>query len=431
MSAFPTSPPPDLESKAFVLPEPINMALSGGTRLKFVRNEQAPMVIIRVIIRSAAEHCAEPFGMASAVARLMASGTSGKSSFEIADEANRYGGGVSASASSDYAVLSISCLSAYLDPMMKLAGEVLSDSIYPEHEVEIDRANLIQRLRAQRAEPGFLAAEKYAQAAYPGHPYSMVSPSEEDVLQWTAEQMREERQALFRSGASNAIIVAVGDAEPENLKAAIERHWSNWLASTTEPEDFIQPMLPNESGEIWVQRPRSAQCNLRIGCRAPTRTDDEFTPLNIATVILGGSASSRLFLNVREDLGYAYHVGARLSARLRAGSMIVEAETAQENVRHAIQEIHREINRMANDGPTEQELSTIKAYMTGQLAMRWITQGGIADTLLVSEAFGLPDDYWQTQPERIRQTTAEQARQAFANRLDLERLITVGVGESP
>ena len=151
------TPPPDLTMRPSQLPMPEAHTLLNGLRVLTLPDTRAPVVEFRLVLPFAGRAYDDPdwVGLASATARLMSAGTPTRTSFEIADEADRYGGSIGVSANTETATLTARCLSAYLEPMTRLIADVLLHPTFPPDEVEIDRANTLQRLRLQRSQPGF------------------------------------------------------------------------------------------------------------------------------------------------------------------------------------------------------------------------------------------------------------------------------------
>ncbi|MCS7273753.1 MAG: insulinase family protein, partial [Fimbriimonadales bacterium] len=148
-----TTPPPDVPMRPSQLPLPEVHTLANGLTLLLLPDRRAPLVEFRLVLPYAGRAYDEPewIGLSGATARLLIGGTPSRTSFEIADEADRYGGVISVSANTETASLSARCLAPYLEPMVHLIADVLLNPTFPPDEVEIDRANTLQRLRVQRS----------------------------------------------------------------------------------------------------------------------------------------------------------------------------------------------------------------------------------------------------------------------------------------
>ena len=207
------TPPPDLPMRPSQLPRPDAHTLPNGVRVLTLPDRRAPVVEFRLVLPFAGRAYDDPnwVGLASATARLMIAGTPTRTSFEIADEADRYGGSIGVSANTETATLSARCLSAYLEPMTRLIADVLLHPTFPPDEVEIDRANTLQRLRLQRSQPGFLAEERFRVALFGAHPYARLAPDEDALQRWGTDELQAFHAARYRP-AEATLLVEIGRA---------------------------------------------------------------------------------------------------------------------------------------------------------------------------------------------------------------------------
>jgi zinc protease len=189
------------------------------------------------------------------------------------------------------------------------------------------------------------------------------------------------------------------------------------------------PMQTAETSWQLVPRPNSVQSHLMLGTLCPPRDAPDSLALQLAVSVLGSGASSRLFLTVREQYGYAYSVGAHLDYYLRVGAFVAEAQTATENTHDAVRQIRAEVERLINEPIPTDELQATQNYMIGRHMLGRITLGGVADLYKQAVIYGLPLDYWQRYPDTLASLTAQQAQAAAAQYLQPDRFVTVAVGE--
>ncbi len=422
-------PPPDLPTRPSVLPLPEEATLPNGLRVLLLPDTRAPMVEFRLIVPSAgrAYDAPEWVGLSGAVARLLTAGTPTRTSFEIADEADRYGGYISVSANTETVILSARCLAPSLGPMTRLIGDVLLHPTYPADEVEIDRANTLQRLRLQRSQPEFLAEERFRRALFGAHPYCRLAPDERAIQRWQREQLAAFHATRYRP--QGATLIVVGAFEPETALQALQDALSAWQGEATSQPIAPPPMHCAERGVMLVERPNSVQSQIMLGAPCPPRTAPDSLALLTAVSLLGVGASSRLFLTVREQYGYAYSVGAHIDYYLRTGVFTAEAQTATENTQDAIRQICAEIERLTHEPIPANELDDAKTYLIGRHTIARVTLGGLTDLYKQAILYDLPLDYWSRYPEMLLELTAQEAQTAAARYLQPERFATVIVGE--
>jgi zinc protease len=423
------TPPPDLTMRPSQLPMPEAHTLLNGLRVLTLPDTRAPVVEFRLVLPFAGRAYDDPdwVGRASATARLMSAGTPTRTSFEIADEADRYGGSIGVSANTETATLTARCLSAYLEPMTRLIADVLLHPTFPPDEVAIDRANTLQRLRLQRSQPGFLAEERFRVALFGAHPYARLAPDENALQRWGADELQAFHAARYRP--AEATLLAAGDFDPDALLPLLGDALAEWQGATgTEPVP-APPMQTAETGWQLVPRPNSVQSHLMLGALCPPRNAPDSLALQLAVSVLGSGASSRLFLTVREQYGYAYSVGAHLDYYLRVGAFVAEAQTATENTHDAVRQIRAEVERLINEPTPADELQATRNYMIGRHMLGRVTLGGVADLYKQAVIYGLPLDYWQRYPDMLASLTSQQAQAAAAQYLAPDRFVTVAVGE--
>ncbi|MFN4032290.1 MAG: M16 family metallopeptidase [Fimbriimonadales bacterium] len=424
-----TVPPPDLPTRPSVLPLPEEATLPNGLRVLLLPDTRAPMVEFRLIVPSAgrAYDAPEWVGLSGAVARLLTAGTPTRSSFEIADEADRYGGYISVSANTETAILSARCLAPALEPMTRLISDVLLTPTYPTDEVEIDRANTLQRLRLQRSQPEFLAEERFRLALFGAHPYCRLAPDEHAIQRWAREQLAAFHATRYRP--QDATLLVAGDFEPERARRVLQDALSAWQGEATSQPIDPPPMHCAERGVMLVERPNSVQSQIMLGAPCPPRTAPESLALLTAVSLLGVGASSRLFLTVREQYGYAYSVGAHIDYYRRIGAFVAEAQTATENTQDAIRQIRAEIERLIHEPIPSSEYDDTRTYLIGRHMITRVTLSGVTDLYKQAILYGLPLDYWRRYPEMLSELTAQQAQAVAARYLLPEGFATVIVGE--
>jgi len=423
------TPPPDLPMRPSQLPLPDAHTLPNGVRVLTLPDRRAPVVEFRLVLPFAGRAYDDPnwVGLASATARLMIAGTPTRTSFEIADEADRYGGSIGVSANTETATLSARCLSAYLEPMTRLIADVLLHPTFPPDEVEIDRANTLQRLRLQRSQPGFLAEERFRVALFGAHPYARLAPDENALQRWGTDELQAFHTARYRP--AEATLLVVGDFDPDALMTILSDALATWRGTTATEPVPAPPMQTAEQGWQLVPRPNSVQSHLMLGTLCPPRDAPDSLALQLAVSLLGSGTSSRLFLTVREQHGYAYSVGAHLDYYLRISAFVAEAQTATENTHAAVRQIRAEVERLIGDPIPADELQATQNYLIGRHMLGRITLGGVADLYKQAVVYGLPLDYWQRYPDMLASLTAAQAQSAAAQYLQPDRFVTVVVGE--
>jgi zinc protease len=378
-------------------------------RVVVVEQERLPLVSFRLAFRTGdAFDPPELPGLADLMSDMLVEGTESRTSRQIAEQVARFGATLSAGASSDYTTVAASSLSAFAEEILGLLADVALRPSFPEDELELVKANAQQNLIAQRAQPSFLASEAVAHLLFGEHPYSVVSPTPESLEALTRERILVQHRAKFVP--NNAVLLIAGDMQRESLLARVEELFGGWQPGEVEEPRFAEP--PRLEGRVVyvVNRPGSAQTNIVVANRGIRRTDSDYFPMLVMHTILGGTASARLFMNLREDKGYTYGAYSQFDARRYAGSFRATAEVRTPVTGASLKEIFYELGRIRSEDVSEKELADAKSYLTGIFPVRLETQEGLVEQLLQIRMHDLAPDYLETYRDRIMRVTREDVR---------------------
>jgi hypothetical protein len=145
--------------------------------------------------------------------------------------------------------------------------------------------------------------------------------------------------------------------------------------------------------------------------------------------ILGANASSRLFMNLREEKGYTYGAYSSLDARRTAGTFRATAEVRTPVTGDSLKEFFYELNRIRSEPVSEKEISDAKSYLTGVFPIRLETQEGLIDQLVQIKMFGLPDNYLEIYRNKLQAVTIEQIQEVARKYVKPDEAAIVIVGD--
>ncbi|HLN99651.1 MAG TPA: pitrilysin family protein, partial [Pyrinomonadaceae bacterium] len=230
--------------------------------------------------------------------------------------------------------------------------------------------------------------------------------------------------------ANNAVLLIAGDVRQDSVLRQVENLFGDWQPGMVSGDNF--PALPARSSRsaYIVDRPGSAQANIVISNSGITRTSPDYFPLLVMHTVLGANASSRLFMNLREEKGYTYGAYSSLDARRTAGTFRATAEVRTPVTGDSLKEFFYELNRIRNEPVSEKEIADAKAYLTGVFPIRLETQEGLVDQLVQIKMFGLPEDYLDTYRNHIQAVTIAEVQEVAGKyvRPDEAAIVIVGDG---
>ncbi len=420
--------PPPLPVRPIKLPTAHETFLPNGLEVIVVEDSRLPLISYRLAFRTGDAHDpAELPGLMDMMTGLLTEGTETRTSREIADEVARLGATLQAGASSDHTTVAASSLTVFGDEVLTLLADVALRPVFPESEVELTKQNTKESLKQQRAQPSFLAGEMVARVMFGEHPYHVTSPTPESVDSTTRERLVEFHRSMFVP--NNAVLFIVGDVQQSLVLQQVESLFGGWQPGNIIGDKFPAPPVRTSRAAYVVDRPGSAQANIVISNAAITRTSADYFPLLLMHTVLGANASSRLFMNLREDKGYTYGAYSSLDARRTAGTFRATAEVRTPVTGDSLKEFFYELDRIRNEPVSEKEISDAKSYLTGVFPLRLETQEGLVDQLLQLKMFGLPADYLETYRNHIQAITISQVQEVAKKYVKPDEAAIVIVGD--
>jgi len=291
----------------------------------------------------------------------------------------------------DYFHGSLRTLNEHRDEAFDLLRLALSAPRFDADAVERVRGQRLSSLRRDSTSPNSISSRRWWETAFPGHPYGRESRGTlESVPRITADDMHDYVRRVF---ARNELKISiVGDIDAKTAGALIDRAFAGLPA-----KNDLKPIAkasPHGMGRRIVIDLDVPQAVVTFGGQGLARNDPDFMAGYIVNHILGGGTfSSRLYREVREKRGLAYGVSDNLVWFRRAAVVIGGTATRADRTADALAIVEKETKRMAEDGPTPEELAAAKSYLKGAYALTLDTSAKIAAQLTQIQLDNLGIDY--------------------------------------
>jgi zinc protease len=375
---------------------------------------------------TASDRVAHP-GIAQIVATVANEGTDTRTSKQIKEELRSIGGTLSLGSDADSTTLSSSALSEFSTRMFDLMSDVAQHPSFPDSELKLAQENTIQQIRAGRADPGFLANERFQKAVFGNHPYSFVVPDEKSINALTRADLRDFVSKFYIPNASHLIVV--GDIDPDKTFAEVEKAFGSWKSGTMPAED--NPAVPKRDKRqiFFVNRPGSVQSTIYVGNASIPRKDKDYFAIRTANAIYGGSFYSRLTRNIRESKGYTYSPFSSSNTQAKTGSFQAGAFVRNEVTGPTLLEILYELDRMRVAAVTDEELNSAKEYSTGNFSVELASQNGLAGRINTIYTYELDKSFINDFRSKIEALTTADIQRVAAKYFDTYRAAIVIVGD--
>jgi zinc protease len=401
----------------------------GGIEAWFVQDATVPLIAMEYAFGGgAAQDPADKPGVANMVASLIDEGSGDLDSKTFHERLDRRAIELSFSATRDYFRGSLRMLKDNKDEAFDLLHLALTSPHFDTTDVERIRSQIVSGLRRDTTNPSALAGRKFLELAYGNHPYGrQASGTLESVPNITVADMKDYvRRVLAKDTLKIAV---VGDVDPATLGKLLDQTFGSLPAKASlTPVPDVEATKPPQRAFVLLDVPQTV---ITFGGPGVMRHDPNFMAAYVVNHIIGGGGlSSRLYHEVREKRGLAYSVFESLLWMDHSALFIGNTGTRADRAGETIDAVETEIRRIAEEGPTQQELDEAKSYLKGSQMLQLDTSSKLASGLLQYQLDKLPIDYIEKRNAIVDAVTLEDAKK-MAKRIWGQGLITVVVGREP
>lgn len=401
-----------------------------GARVIFYQAKEVPMLDISIAFAAGSAYDASFFGLSALTNHLLNQGSSGMDANTIAEALADTGAQFDANSSREMAVLNLKTLTEpeALTKATDIFAKIVASPTFPEDAFQREKKQQLMTIRQIQESPDDVANVTFFKGLYQDHPYAHpINGTQEKVEALTLEQIKQFYRSYYV--ANNAIIVMVGAIDSKQAHILAEKITNNLApgqAAAAIPK--AQPLTKAEEIHIPFS---SSQTSIRLGQLGINHQVKNYFPLIVGNYILGGGALvSRLSLEVRGKRGLTYGVSSQFVPMSGEGPFIINLSTKNNQAQEALNLTKKILREFVNQGPTAEELVAAKRFLAGSFPLSLSSNRNIANLLLKMAFFHLADDYLDNYVASIQAVTVEEIKAAFQKQLDLDKLLTVTVGQA-
>lgn len=409
------------------VPDVERFTLSNGLEVYFVPETQLP--IARMWLEfdvGAVNDPAKKAGMHRLCFDLLDEGTRALDKVQWESKLDDRALGVSSSASLERANVSARSLVSELPAALEAVREVLSSPGLRKADFERLRDQRIDGLEQQKAMATSVSARLLPSLVYgAAHPYGRIE-TETSLKKISPRDCARLAKSL---GPKGARLFVAAKTDRASLEQTLEAGLGAWKGAAPKPRAAVAPS-PAFRKLVFVDMPGSAQSTISVAALGPQRDANDYAATSIMTRILGGSFSSRLNMNLREDKGFAY--GARGSFRYQrhASHLSAGARVRADATVEAVTEVLREVAGV-REGPIQK--SELTRERDGALAALPGAFGTATQTLATFRSlvfFGLPLDWYQQHAEALRALDLDAVENSGRKHLPTDDYLVLVVGDA-
>jgi predicted Zn-dependent peptidase len=361
---------------------------------------------------------------------MLDEGAGTRSALEIADAVEFLGAALTTSSGFDASAIRLNVPVERVDEGLAILADVALRPTFPAADLERLRQERLTALLQARDDPSSVAAMAFSRLVFGReHRYGTGAIGTEATVEaLTADELRAFHAAYYQP--PNATFVVVGDVMVDAVVARLEKQFGAWPTTTAmRRASTVPPAAQLTTRQVYlVDKPDAEQSQIRIGWVGVPRSTPDYFPLLVLNTVLGGSFTSRLNQNLREEHGYAYGASSFFDMRLSAGPFVAAAGVQTDKTAEAVREFFAELDGIRNP-IGEEELAKAKNFIALGFPAEFETSTDLSGRLEELVIYRLPDDYFERYVPNVLAVTAAAARQAAERYIQPSRLAVVVVGD--
>jgi len=422
-----SQPPEPGEPSPFVLPSVREVTLSNGLMVTIVDRPGSPTLSVRLSVRAGRDSKPDNIAVPVLTARLLRDGTEAMDSEELANFIDRNGISFGFGVHTNSVIFAADALADKDTQVLTLLADLVGKASFPEDRVTARQAELVGELQLASAQPAFHQRRLVSRVLFGlGHAYSETYATPEQVETVSRVALESYYRSHYFPGRADLVIVGQVN---EGLETLLEETLGQW---TGEGTAYAPPEVPEVAGcnvAHVVVRPDSAQTSITWLGRGVSIESPNYFDALVANQVLGGGASARLFMNLREDKSYTYGAYSYLSEPLNAPYFGASSNVRGVVTTDALREFVVELSRFATDPITESEFDVATSYLEGVFPIKLETNQQIAGRLISLFDAGLPPEYLLSYRNRVASVANEGALDLGRSFINYPNLDLVMVGE--
>jgi predicted Zn-dependent peptidase len=383
-----------------------SFTLKNGLKVIVVENRKLPVVSYNLVVDSDPVLEGDKAGYVEIFGQLLARGTKSRTKDQIDEEVDLIGADFSTSSDGVYG----RSLKRHHEKLLALMADVIMNPSFPQSEFDKVVKQTLDGLATVKTDPNAIASNLINKVAYgPNHPYGDIE-SDSTIAKITLDDIRNYYTQNFMPNI--AYLAVVGDISKAEVQPLIEKYLGNWAKGTPTKAKLPTPQPPASVQITMNDRAGSAQSTIRIVYPIQNKIGGpDYIKLRVLNNILGGGATGRLFMNLREKHGYTYGAYSSITADKYVGLFTASADVRTEVTDSAIYQFIYELNKISTQGVTQEELTNTKNELTGRFAIGLENPQTVATFAINIDRYKLPKDYYENYLTALNAITLEEVNE--------------------
>jgi zinc protease len=415
------------------LPRLQRATLSNGLKVIVAERHEVPLVQLTLASDAgfASDILSAP-GTANLAMQVLTDGTRTRNALQISDELALLGATLRGSSNLDLSFVSMSALSAKLDPSLEIFSDVVQHPSYPEEDVKREQKLVLAGIEREENTPSTMAARVLPALLYgANHPYGgplTGSGTSESVSKLTRSDLEKFHDTWIRP--NNSTLIIVGDTTLQQITPKLEKLFAGWKSGEVPGKNVSKVAVASKSSVYLIDKPGALQSVVVAGIVAPPKSSPDDIAIEAMNDALGATFGARLNMNLREDKHWSYGVRTILRDARGQRPFFAVAPVQTDKTKEAMLEMDKEFKGIVGEQPVgETELKKIQANQTLKLPGSRETLDDLSASVGDIVQFGLPDDYYETYGAKVEALRPEDVNAAAKEVVRPNNLIWIVVGD--
>jgi predicted Zn-dependent peptidase len=395
-----------------------------GIDVIVVENHKLPRVSYSLSLKNNQINEKDKAGMVSFMGQMLQGGTKNRDKAQLDKDKDFIGANVSAFGSGMFG----SSLTKHQDKLLDILTDMLYNPAWPKEEFDKILKQNLSGIETSKTDPNSMAGNVAAVVNYgTNHPFGEVETAE-TYNNITLQDCKKHFNTFFKP--NNAYLTIVGDITPAEAKEKVNKYFGKWKKGTVPTIEHAKPTRPDGAQVALAHKDGAVQSVIRITYPLDYQIGDpDAAGVTVMNSILGGGIfSGRLMQNLREDKAYTYGARSNISANKMIGSFNASASVRTEVTDSSIVEFIYEMNRMATEPVSQDDLQLTKNSLAGGFARSLESPQTLARFARNIKEYNLPEDYFETYLERLDAVTIADVQRLAKKFITADKANIVVVG---
>ena len=415
---FRKSPPVPEPLGKLELPSIESVRLSNGLTVAVAFGNNHPFISLELVIQvGESSSPVELPGLASFTAEMLNRGTVSISAADIEERIEFIGGSLTTTVSLDQTRLSFIFLDEYLDQALDLLSQIVLQPAFSDKEIANVKRIQFYDFLERRRDQDYVGRRHLLRLLFKDHPYARGFYNEDVIKNISRKDVLNFYETYYRP--NNAVVVLTGNLNLSTASRKVSHYLNTWRRSELERPP-VTALEPNKERRFcFVDLPQAKEATLFLGNLIFPLNDPDFFAFSVLNQVLGGTLQSRLFMNLRETKELAYFAFSEMEFFRCCGVYLVKARVTPSACHDAVEEILKELDRIARERVSTFEIEQAKSYLIGNFPIQVEKLDDLASCISGIVTWSLGGAYWDHFYENIMVVDADRvyevARKYFLN----------------